>query len=88
MFAAEIRRKRVDRMRECRHWRWHLDERFVKNNGEKHYLWRAVDQEGEVLETFGYDSGDHGIFDFGVGNAVHLLGVTSLVGLATDIKIF
>jgi putative transposase len=52
MFAAEIRRKRVDRMRACRHWRWHLDEVFVRINGEKHYLWRAVDHEGEVLESF------------------------------------
>lgn len=51
MFAPEIRRKRVDRMRGCRHWRWHLDEMFVKINGEKHYLWRAVDHEGEVLES-------------------------------------
>ncbi len=32
--------------------RWHLDEMFVKINGEGHYLWRAVDQEGEVLEAF------------------------------------
>ncbi len=32
-------------------WRWHLDEVFVKINGERHYLWRAVDHEGEVLET-------------------------------------
>ena len=35
MFAAEIRRKRVDRMRAYTHWRWHLDEVFVKINGEK-----------------------------------------------------
>jgi putative transposase len=33
-------------------WRWHLDEVFVKINGETHYLWRAVDHEGEVLEVF------------------------------------
>ena len=33
-------------------WRWHLDEMFVKVNGERHYLWRAVDHEGEVLESF------------------------------------
>ena len=52
MFAAEIRRKRVDRMRAYTKWRWHLDEVFVKINGEKHYLWRAVDHEGEVLESF------------------------------------
>ncbi len=31
------------------HWKWHLDEVFVKINGERHYLWRAVDHEGEVL---------------------------------------
>jgi len=29
-----------------------LDEVFVKINGERHYLWRAVDHEGEVLESF------------------------------------
>jgi putative transposase len=51
MFAAEIRRKRVGGMRTSR-WRWHLDEVFVKVNGVQHYLWRAVDQEGEVLEAF------------------------------------
>ncbi len=52
MFAAEVRRRRVDRMRSCRQWRWHLDEMFVKINGEMHYLWRAVDHEGEVLESY------------------------------------
>ena len=52
MFAAEIRRKRVDRMRQHTHWRWHLDEVYVRINGEMHYLWRAVDHEGEVLESF------------------------------------
>ena len=52
MFAAEIRRKRVQRMRAFTHWRWHLDEVYVKINGEMHYLWRAVDHEGEVLESF------------------------------------
>ena len=51
MFAAEIRRKRVDRMRAFSNWRWHVDEVFVKINGERHYLWRAVDHEGEVLEA-------------------------------------
>ncbi len=52
MFAAEIRRRRVERMRSSPQWRWHLDEMFVKINGETHYLWRAVDHEGEVLESF------------------------------------
>jgi len=52
MFAAEIRRKRVEHMRAFTHWRWHLDEIYVKINGEMRYLWRAVDHEGEVLESF------------------------------------
>ena len=29
---------------------WHLDEVFVKIRGERHYLWRAVDQGGDVIE--------------------------------------
>ena len=52
VFASEIRRKRVQRMRQFTHWRWHLDETYVKINGQMHYLWRAVDHEGEVLESF------------------------------------
>jgi len=30
--------------------RWHLDEVFLKINGRHHYLWRAVDQDGDVLD--------------------------------------
>jgi putative transposase len=30
--------------------KWHLDEVFIKINGKTHYLWRAVDQEGTVLD--------------------------------------
>jgi putative transposase len=52
LFASEIRRKRVNRMRGVRHWRWHLDEMYVKLNGEMVYLWRAVDHEGEILESY------------------------------------
>ena len=52
MFAAEIRRKRIQQLRAYSDWQWHLDEVFVKINGETHYLWRAVDHEGEVLESF------------------------------------
>ena len=33
-------------------WRWHIHEVFVKINGELHYLWRAVDQEGTVLDCY------------------------------------
>ncbi|WP_158913235.1 IS6 family transposase [Caulobacter sp. S45] len=52
MFASEIRKRRVEAMRQHTHWRWHLDEVYVKINGEMRYLWRAVDHEGEVLESF------------------------------------
>ncbi|WP_338678080.1 IS6 family transposase [Streptomyces sp. SCSIO 30461] len=31
--------------------KWHLDEVFVKINGEQKYLWRAVDQDGNVLDV-------------------------------------
>src|SRR5467141_2128593 len=30
--------------------KWHLDEVFLKINGRLHYLWRAVDQDGDVLD--------------------------------------
>ncbi len=30
--------------------KWHLDEVFLTINGRIHYLWRAVDQHGEVLD--------------------------------------
>ena len=47
--AGEIRRKRQGFQS---NWQWHMDEVFVKINGELHYLWRAVDHEGEVLECY------------------------------------
>ena len=52
MFASEIRKRRVQQLRAYSNWQWHLDEVFVKINGETHYLWRAVDHEGEVLESY------------------------------------
>ena len=52
MFAGDIRRQRDSRMRGFRHWRWHLDEMYVKLNGQMIYMWRAVDHEGEILESF------------------------------------
>ena len=51
LFAAEIRKRRI-KGRNYSNWRWHLDEVFVRINGERHYLWRAVDNEGEVLEAY------------------------------------
>jgi len=52
LFAGEISKKRMHPIPKHSNWKWHLDEVFVKINGETHYLWRAVDHEGEVLETF------------------------------------
>jgi putative transposase len=48
-FAGEIRRKRRGFQS---NWRWHMDEIFVKTNGDLYYLWRAIDHEGEVLECY------------------------------------
>jgi putative transposase len=52
LFAREFRKKRMHPVPNHSNWKWHLDEVFVKINGETHYLWRAVDHEGEVLEAF------------------------------------
>jgi putative transposase len=44
-YANELRRRRPrpgDK--------WHLDEVFIKIHGKTHYLWRAVDQHGIVLD--------------------------------------
>jgi transposase-like protein len=45
-YAARIRRRRPRPS-----GRWHLDEVFVRIAGKIHYLWRAVDDEGEVLDV-------------------------------------
>jgi transposase-like protein len=45
VYAKEIRLRRP-RTSE----RWHLDEVFLRIGGRIHYLWRAVDDEGEVLD--------------------------------------
>jgi putative transposase len=45
-YARQLRKQR---------WRpgrtWHLDEVFVSVRGRSMYLWRAVDQEGEILDV-------------------------------------
>ena len=59
-YANELRRRRArpgDK--------WHLDEVFITINGKTHYLWRAVDQHGAVLDILvqrrrGYPSGEGG----------------------------
>ena len=49
LFAKEM--KKVKRPAYSK-WRWHIDEVFVKINGETHYLWRAVDHEGTVIDCY------------------------------------
>ena len=51
LFANQINKKRI-RNGVGSKWRWHLDEVFVEINGEQFYIWRAIDQEGEVLEAY------------------------------------
>ena len=51
LFAVDIRKKRSAALSAMPQWRWHLDEVFVKINGETHYLWRAVDHEGGLCQT-------------------------------------
>ncbi|WP_416068470.1 IS6 family transposase [Rhizobium sp. ZK1] len=46
-FAREIRRRSVGRLGD----KWHLDEAVVSIGGKKHWLWRAVDQDGFVLDV-------------------------------------
>ena len=49
-FGADYRRRlerREGRLGDI----WHVDEVFIKINGEIHYLWRAVDQDGDVIDV-------------------------------------
>jgi putative transposase len=55
--AVEIRRRRVEGMRSSG-WRWRLDALFVRINGKRPYLWRAVDRESQVLESVVMQSRD------------------------------
>ena len=50
-FANQIKKRRAGGMQSS-NCKWHLDEAFVKIIGERHDLWRAVDHEGEVLESY------------------------------------
>jgi putative transposase len=49
LIANKLRKKRYSSAHNYPNWRWHIDEVFVKTNGETRYLWRAVDHDGEVL---------------------------------------
>jgi putative transposase len=53
-FGAEFARK-LRRRRPKPGDTWHLDEVFLKINGKLHYLWRAVDQHGVVLDILVQD---------------------------------
>ena len=44
-FANELKRRRPKPGD-----KWHLDEVFIRIGGKQHYLWRAVDQDGHVLD--------------------------------------
>jgi transposase-like protein len=46
MIAADLRKRR-----QKPHTTWHLDEVYLKIDGQMVYLWRAVDAEGEVLDV-------------------------------------
>lgn len=70
MIAAEIRKRRLEGMRLSR-WKWHLDEVFVTINGERHYLWRAIDHisknlwvklNGVVIATVAFTTAGNGQF--------------------------
>nr|WP_241765249.1 transposase [Hyphomonas beringensis] len=51
-FAHKTRRRRSERLIQSSQWQWHLDKVFVKIRCQTNRLWRAVDHEGEVLESF------------------------------------
>jgi putative transposase len=53
VYAAQLRKKRVRFGA-----KWHLDEVFIKMNGVQHYLWRAVDQNGAVIDILVQPSRD------------------------------
>src|SRR6195256_3829889 len=52
-YAAGLRRRRA-RAGD----KWHLDEVALKILGKRHWLWRAVDQQGDVLDILAQEGGD------------------------------
>ena len=49
VFAEQIRSKRSAHLHQHTQWRWHLDEAFVKINGEQHYLWKGSQSRGRSV---------------------------------------
>jgi hypothetical protein len=58
-FGADFA-KRLHRRRPRPGATWHLDEVFLRINGALHYLWRAVDQRGAVLDILVQERRDAG----------------------------
>src|SRR5690348_9833039 len=54
-FANRIRRRLP-----CAGDKWHIDEVVVKISGQKHWVWRAVDQDGIVLDILVQSRRDKG----------------------------
>ena len=48
-FGARYAR-RLKRRQGCLGDIWYLDEAFVTINGQRHFLWRAVDQDGDLID--------------------------------------
>jgi len=53
MFAADIRRQRVSRMRGFRQWKWHLDEMYVRLNGERVFCGWLPHCKRRLVQWFG-----------------------------------
>jgi len=49
-FGPEIRKRAYGRHRSWRGLQWHVDETYVRVNGRWCYLWRAVDQRGQLID--------------------------------------
>lgn len=49
-FGPEIRKRAYGRHRSWRGLQWHVDETYVRANGRWCYLWRAVDQRGQLID--------------------------------------
>ncbi len=47
LFAEELRLREVRRGKS-----WHLDEVFLRMNGRRVYLWRAIDEHGQVIDVY------------------------------------
>ena len=51
LMAEEIKQKPILQLRTYSKRKWHIDKVFVKIKGDRHYLWRAVDYEGALLDN-------------------------------------